>query len=361
MVMWNSTEPLSGSSELNVVRPMRRSARLDVDAVRDGLGRQQPGLEEPLDLVVGHGSQRVARQASELRIGIPAQHGGQVGWPVATQFDGVALDQGRVPIPVGVSRVHRWPMLSQSGTWFLTIGDTATDTIDAMREWSDITAAIASTRSTTAKVATVADYLRSLDDDALPVATVFLSGRAFPETDARTTGLGWRALTDVVGALAAAAAIRTGARPLGLGAAYDQSSDLGTAVGDLLQSADYLPVGDPPTLPEVANAFAAIAAASGAAAKGLIARALLERCDTQSVKALVKVLSGELRIGLRQGHLEAAIASAFGRDLAAVQWAGMLTGDIGRTAVMARDDAAGHGRAVAVPSPDVHARVTRRG
>ncbi len=213
-----------------------------------------------------------------------------------------------------------------------------TDTIVGMRQWSDIADAIASTRSTTAKVATVAGYLRSLDPDSLPVATVFLSGRPFPETDARTTGIGWRALSDVVSGLAAEAADRTGATPLGLGAAYDRSSDLGTAVFDLLESAGYQPVDEPPTLPEVAASFVAIAAARGAAAKGAAARALLARCDAATARAVVKVLSGELRIGLRQGHLEAAIASAFGRDLAAVQWAGMLTGDIGRTAVLARDD-----------------------
>ena len=41
------------------------------------------------------------------------------------------------------------------------------------------------------------------------------------------------------------------------------------------------------------------------------------------------MLSGELRIGLREGLLEAAIAKAFDRPLDAVKRAGMLTGDIG--------------------------------
>jgi DNA ligase-1 len=52
----------------------------------------------------------------------------------------------------------------------------------------------------------------------------------------------------------------------------------------------------------------------------------------------VKILSGELRIGLREGLLEAAIAKAFDRPLDEVKWAGMLNGDIGRTAALARDD-----------------------
>jgi DNA ligase 1 len=213
-----------------------------------------------------------------------------------------------------------------------------------MREWSDIAAAISRTRSTTAKVATVAGYLRSLSDDELPIATVFLSGRPFPGADARTTGLGWRAMSDVIEGLASEAAARTGATPLGLGAAYDRSSDVGQAVGDMLESAGYEPVGDPPSLVEVASAFAAIAAARGAVAKGALARTLLERCDPETVRAVVKVLSGELRIGLRGGHLEAGIASAFERDLAEVQWVGMLTGDIGRTALMARRETLGEAR-----------------
>ncbi len=53
----------------------------------------------------------------------------------------------------------------------------------------------------------------------------------------------------------------------------------------------------------------------------------------------MKVLSGDLRIGLREGLLEAAIATAFDRPLEAVKRAGMLTGDVGETALLARADA----------------------
>ena len=76
----------------------------------------------------------------------------------------------------------------------------------------------------------------------------------------------------------------------------------------------------------------------GPAAKSGIFRELLARADPLTAKYLVKVLSGELRIGLREGLVEAAIAKAFDRPLDAVKWAGMLTGDIGRMAELARDD-----------------------
>ena len=77
---------------------------------------------------------------------------------------------------------------------------------------------------------------------------------------------------------------------------------------------------------------------SGPAAKGALLRTLLWRSDPLVAKYLVKVMGGDMRIGLREGNLEGAIAAAFGRPLPAVQWAGMLTGDLGHAAELARDD-----------------------
>ena len=122
-----------------------------------------------------------------------------------------------------------------------------------------------------------------------------------------------------------------------LGEAYDRSSDLGMAVADVLGRANGdrrdRPVAGPPELGDVAAAFAAIEAASGPAAKGALFGELLARCDPLTAKYVVKILSGELRIGLREGLLEAAIARAFDRPIEAVKRAAMLTGDIGETAV----------------------------
>ena len=95
-----------------------------------------------------------------------------------------------------------------------------------------------------------------------------------------------------------------------------------------------------PTLPEVADAFDRIEAASGPGAQvGGAPASLLERSDPLTAKYIVKVLGGDLRIGLREGLVEAAIAKAFDRPLDDVKWAGMLVGDVGRLAELARDDA----------------------
>jgi DNA ligase-1 len=110
------------------------------------------------------------------------------------------------------------------------------------------------------------------------------------------------------------------------------------AVADVLESVGHAP--DPansPSLPEVAAAYTAIEAASGAAAKSAILHDLFARADPLTVKYIVKVLTGELRIGLREGLVEAAIAKAFDRPLDSVKWAGMLTGDVGVLAALARE------------------------
>src|SRR5213075_3153287 len=50
---------------------------------------------------------------------------------------------------------------------------------------------------------------------------------------------------------------------------------------------------------------------------------------------VVKILTGDLRIGLREGLVEEAIASAFAVPLDDVKEANMLLGDIGETALLA--------------------------
>jgi DNA ligase-1 len=53
---------------------------------------------------------------------------------------------------------------------------------------------------------------------------------------------------------------------------------------------------------------------------------------------VVKILTGDLRIGLREGLVEEAIAQAFNAPLDEVKEANMLLGDIGRTAVLAKNN-----------------------
>jgi DNA ligase-1 len=204
-----------------------------------------------------------------------------------------------------------------------------------MRRWSGVAAAVAATSKTSEKTALLAAYLRSLDADALPIAATFFTGRPFPENDPRSTGLGWAGASAAVLELA-------GVDPGAFGEAYDRYSDVGLAVEEILDRAEHAP--DPaasPTLHEVAEAFASIVAAGTSAGKAERLHDLLARCDPFTARFVMKVLGGDLRIGLREGLLEAAIAKAFERPLAAVKRASQLTGELGATASLAREDRLG--------------------
>jgi len=204
-----------------------------------------------------------------------------------------------------------------------------------MRRWAEIAERVAATTKTSEKTAILADYLASLPAADLPVAAVFLTGRPFPETDPRTIGVGWSGLSAAVLAVA-------GADGEALGRAYNRSSDISTAVREVLEEAGHAPAtSDEPTLAEVRTALDEVEVAAGATAKQERLEALLSRCSPATAGAVVKVLTGELRIGLREGLLEAAIARAFARPLDAVKRATQLTGDVGAAAILARDDRLG--------------------
>ena len=200
-----------------------------------------------------------------------------------------------------------------------------------MRGWSELAERVAGTTRTSEKTSLLARYLATLPSAELRAAATFLAGRPFAEVDQRSAGLGWATIAAVVSRLAGTPA---GA----LGAAYEHSSDLGQAVADVLALRPDPPEPDRrPSLTEVSEAFAAVEAAPGPAAKGAVFADLLDRCDSLTAKYVVKILTGELRIGLREGLLEAAIAEAFDSPQAAVGMALMLTGDTGETAVLAQE------------------------
>jgi DNA ligase-1 len=201
-----------------------------------------------------------------------------------------------------------------------------------MHGWSELAERVGGTTRTSEKTSLLARYLATLPASELRAAATFLAGRPFAEADGRSVGLGWATIAAVVS--------RLGEAPAGaFGEAYDRSSDLGQAVAEVMALRPIQPDSEfCPGLAEVAEAYAAAEAAPSAGAKSAIFADLLGRCDALTAKYTVKILTGELRIGLREGLLEAAIAEAFDRPQAAVGMALMLTGDTGETAVLAKEN-----------------------
>jgi ATP-dependent DNA ligase I len=188
-----------------------------------------------------------------------------------------------------------------------------------MRNLAEICERIAATTKKLEKTALVAEYLRSHPVEEAAVAAVFLSGRPFPVWEETTLQVGGALLWKLVAELSG----RSGAE---LTAAYRRLGDLGRVAAEILpeQSTDL-------SVLEVERRFRQIAATRGPAAKGGLARELLSQISPLAAKYVVKIMTGDLRIGLKESLVEEAIARGFGVSLKDVQRANMLLGDIGET------------------------------
>jgi DNA ligase-1 len=184
--------------------------------------------------------------------------------------------------------------------------------------------AVAGTTKKLSKTGIVAEYLKSRTEDEATVSAVFLSGRAFPSWEETTLQVGGRALWKIVGDLA-------GKDDIELTGAYRRHGDLGAVAGEVLPECAGQGLG----VMEVEATFRRIAAARGPAAKAAIVRDLISRATPLEAKYVVKIMTGDLRIGLKESLVEDAIAKAYGTTLADVQHANMLLGDIGETVRLA--------------------------
>jgi DNA ligase-1 len=237
-----------------------------------------------------------------------------------------------------------------------------------MRKFAETCEAIAGTTKKLSKIGIVAEYLRSRTVEEASVSAVFLSGRPFPAYEEATLQFGGRLLWQVLEELSGNSAAE-------LSAAYRRFGDLGAVAGEVLGDSSRheqetmpslrsagpfdsaqgrLPRASVPTRDEAGasasaelsaieaeNYFRQIAAARGPAAKGVLVRELLGRATPLEAKYLVKIMTGDLRIGLKESLVEEAIARAYGTTLAQVQRANMLVGDIGETLQLAARGALG--------------------
>jgi DNA ligase-1 len=220
-----------------------------------------------------------------------------------------------------------------------------------MRKFAEACEQIAGTTKKLEKIAIVTDYLKSSPPEEASVAAVFLSGRPFPMWEETTLQVGGRLLWQAVEQLSGKSAQE-------LTAAYRKHGDLGAAAAEVLsqgrvgtgalarpgraklgsaaehEGANYAK--EPGLSPrDVQAVFRKIAATRGSAAKAILVRELLTQLTPLEAKYVVKIITGDLRIGLKESLVEEAIARAYGLKLNEVQRANMLLGDIGETLQLA--------------------------
>jgi ATP-dependent DNA ligase I len=180
--------------------------------------------------------------------------------------------------------------------------------------------AVAATTKKLEKTALVAAYLRSLPTDEAAIAAVFFSGRPFAAYDEATLQIGRALLWRVIGDLSQKSEEE-------LTEVYRKYGDAGSVAAETLPGKGKAVL----SLIAVQQAFSEIAAARGPAAKAFLLRQLLERSTPREAKWVVKIIGGDLRIGLRESLVEEAIARAFEAPLDPVKRANMLLGDLGET------------------------------
>src|ERR1700734_2919569 len=178
---------------------------------------------------------------------------------------------------------------------------------------------LAETGSKLEKRALMAEYLRPLSVPEAGLAALYLAGVPFPETDGRELKVGGAALSRVL------AQISDADEPA-MHAAYLRHGDLGGAAQDLLQGRGA--AASTLSLPEVAEAFAAIADAAKPARKQQITLDLLKGATPLEAKYLIKIILGDMRTGIQVSLVEEAIAAAYGASIGDVRRARMLNGNL---------------------------------
>src|SRR3989441_9870278 len=94
--------------------------------------------------------------------------------------------------------------------------------------------------------------------------------------------------------------------------------------------------GEGPNPATIQSKFSDLVKLSGASNKMPAVLDLLRSLTPIEAKYVIKIITGDLRIGLKENTVEEAIARAFDRPIEAVRRANMVLGDIGETAALGR-------------------------
>jgi len=198
----------------------------------------------------------------------------------------------------------------------------------SLQQFAEVAEQVASTTKKLEKTALVGHFLKQLGDPDLGRAARYFAGHQFAQNDARTTNVGGSIIST---ALTAA----TGLSFEELGPIYVRLGDAGETAHEAIKEAQRF---HKPTisLAETESIITRLSETRGIKNKIGLLTAVLGHATPLEAKYLIKLLAGDLRIGLREGLVEDAIARAFERPLATVAQVNMLLGDIGETAVRAR-------------------------
>ncbi len=208
-----------------------------------------------------------------------------------------------------------------------TEADEAPGTSESFHIFARTCAGIGSTAKKTEKTARLAAYLKTLSENSVRLASTWFTGHPFPPVENKVLRLGWAVIRD---AICRVAGIDEGE----FGQFYLKHSDLGETAWDILSRT--APRDSSLALTDVDKLFRDLHTARGPIGKLPLLLSALQRATALEGKYLVKILTGDLRIGLKEGLVEEAVAQAFAVPLAEVKQTHLVVGNLGETALLAR-------------------------
>lgn len=198
---------------------------------------------------------------------------------------------------------------------------------------------IQSSTSKNKKVDILSKYLAKLSEDSLPLAARFLGGRIFQKGSALSLNLGF---TTIMNSLCEIAELTT----TEIQQIYLKYGDLGKLGEYAISKKHTVPLfqqlekQDTLTMSYVFSILKKIADTEGAGSnkdKRKNLTGLLISCSPMEGKYLIKIMNGELRIGLVEGLVELALAKAFDSSIKDIREAMLLSGDIGSVSLLAKN------------------------
>jgi DNA ligase-1 len=191
---------------------------------------------------------------------------------------------------------------------------------------------VAATTKKLEKARLLGTYFHTLADDDLVRAARYFAGHQFALNDARTTNVGGGMLRDAISEV-------TGLDVENLRPRYVRLGDSGEVAFEAFDETGRGRAVKPTfTLAETESLIEGLSETRGTKNKKIVLVEALRRATPLEAKYLVKLLIGDLRIGLQEGLVEDAVARAFEKPLAEVARVNMLVGDIGEAALRARRD-----------------------
>jgi DNA ligase 1 len=186
------------------------------------------------------------------------------------------------------------------------------------------------------KVNILSDYLYSLNDDveSLPIAVLFFSSRIFPQGSKFVMNIGYSTIIQILCEIATLDSNQ-------IQKIYLQHGDMGALSEYAVSKKNMVSLfqQQPLTLSSIYGRLKQIADTIGSGSskdKKSILKGLLIDSSPLEAKYLIKIINGELRIGLTEGLVEIAISKVFRQDLKNVRNAILVSGDISKVVLLAK-------------------------